>query len=410
MSDPIVIVGGGRAAASLVDAYRDAGGDAAVTILSAEGHPPYNRPPLSKFVLRGEMPPEDALVHPAEEYAERDVELRLESRVESVDTDGHTVRLASGETVPYGTLVIASGARPRTLPLPGADLPGVHTFRTLDDATTVHKAALEARKVLVVGGSFIGSEVAASLRMLGLDVTIVELGERLVPALGSAELSEQIADLYREQGVKLILGEQLQELRGDGGRLVGARTASGRQIDALLAVVGVGVVPETGFLEGSGIEVDNGVVVDDRFRASVADVYAIGDVARFHDTVVGRPRRIEHWSAANSHGRYLGRSLAGESVPYEHVATFFTKMFDLQLQVLGDPDGGVDEVVLRGSIAERSLLGLYLRDERLVGAVVVGQNADVVEELTTLLRDQPRVRDRARLSDEGTRPAALFGD
>ena len=406
--DPIVVVGGGRAAASLVDAYREAGGEALVTILAAESHPPYNRPPLSKFILRGEMPPEDAFVHTAEEYEEQLVELRLETRVESVDTDAHTVTLASGETVPYGTLVIASGARPRTIPLPGADLPAVHTFRTLDDATTVHAEALEARKALVVGGSFIGSEVAASLRMLGLEVTIVERGERLVPALGSPELSEQVADLYREQGVELLLGEQLEELRANGRMLVGARTTSGREIEAFLAVVGVGVEPEVGFLEGSGIEVDNGIVVDDHFRASVADVYAIGDVARFHDVVVGRPRRIEHWSNANAQGVHLGRNLAGKGTPFEHVATFFTKMFDLQLQVLGDPDGGVDEVVLRGSIAERNLLGLYLRDERLIGAVVVGQNADMVEELTTLLRDQPKLGDRSHLATDGVRPAALF--
>ena len=147
----------------------------------------------------------------------------------------------------------------------------------------------------MVGGSFIGSEVAASLRMLGLEVTIVERGERLIPALGSPELSEQVADIYREQGVELLLGEQIEELRANGRMLVGARTASGREIEAFLAVVGVGVEPEVGFLEGSGIEVDNGIVVDDHFRASVADVYAIGDVARFHDAVVGRPRRIEHW-------------------------------------------------------------------------------------------------------------------
>jgi len=406
--DPIVVVGGGRAAASLVDAYREGGGEALITILSAESHPPYNRPPLSKFILRGEMPPEDAYVHTPEEYEEQLVELRLETLVESVDPDAHTVTLAGGEAVPYGTLVIASGAHPRTLPLPGIDLPAVHTFRTLDDSTTVHAEALEAHKALVVGGSFIGSEVAASLRMMGLEVTIVERGERLVPQLGSPELSDQVADLYREQGVELLLGEQLEELKANGQMLVGARTKSGIDIEAFVAVVGVGVEPEVGFLEGSGIDVDNGILVDDHFRASVADVYAIGDVARFQDVVVGRPRRIEHWSNANAQGIHLGQSLAGKSTPFEHVAAFFTKMFDLQLQVLGDPDGGVDEVVLRGTIASGNLLGLYLRDERLVGAVLVGQTGDMVEELTGLLREQPQLSDRSHLATDGVRPSALF--
>jgi NADPH-dependent 2,4-dienoyl-CoA reductase/sulfur reductase-like enzyme len=408
--DPIVIVGGGRAAASVVDAYREAGGEASITILSADEHPPYNRPPLSKGILRGEMEPAEALVHTAEEYEDQVVELRLETTVASVDPDAHTVRLASGETLPYGTLVIASGARPRTLPVAGADLPAVHTFRTLADATSVVAEAADARKALVVGGSFIGSEVAASLRMLGLDVTLVEMAEHLTPALASPELSEQVEELYREHGVELLLGDQIEEFRANGRMLVGARTESGHDIEAFLAVVGVGVEPELGFLEGSGIEVDNGVVVDDRFRASVADVYAIGDAARFDDAVAGRPRRIEHWSNAHNQGTHLGRSLAGKRSAYAEVATFFTKLFDLQLQVLGDPDGGVDEVVIRGSIPERNVLGLYLRDDRLVGAVVVGQNADLVEELKTLLRDQPQVRDRSRLATDGVRPIALFGD
>ena len=405
-----MIIGGGRAAASLVDAYREAGGDALITILSADAHPPYNRPPLSKGVLRGEMEPLAALAHEAEEYEDLVVELRLETHVESVDPGAHTVQLAGGESVPYGTLVIASGARPRELPVPGGDLPAVHTFRTLDDAVAVATEASEARKALVVGGSFIGSEVAASLRMRGLDVTLVELGDHLTPALASPALSDQVADLYREQGVELLLGEQIDEFRANGRMLTGARTGSGREIEAFLAVVGVGVEPNVDFLEGSGLELDNGVVVDDHFSTSAADIYAIGDVARFDDVVAGRPRRIEHWSNANNQGKYLGRHLAGDRAGYAEVAAFFTKLFDLQLQVLGDPDGGVDEVVIRGSIPDRSLLGFYLRDDRLVGAVVVGQGEDMVEELKALLREKPKVTDHSRLANEHVRPKAVFAD
>jgi NADPH-dependent 2,4-dienoyl-CoA reductase/sulfur reductase-like enzyme len=406
--DPIVIVGGGRAAASLIDAYRAAGGDALITVVSADEHPPYNRPPLSKGVLRGEMEPLDVLVHPLAEYEDMVVELRLQTPVEAVDTEAHTVLLAGGDTLPYGTLVIASGTRPRVLAVPGADLPAVHTYRTLADAIAMREEAPEARKALVVGGSFIGSEVAASLRLLGLDVTIVEMGDRLVPALASATLSEQVADLYREHGVELLLGEQIEEFRGNGRMLTGARTGSGREIEAFLAVVGVGVEPNVDFLAGSGLEVDNGIVVDDQFRTSAKDVYAVGDVARFDDVVAGRPRRVEHWSNADSQGTLLGRNLAGGRTGYAEVSAFFTKLFDLQLQVLGDPDGGVDEVVIRGSIPERSLLGFYLREDRLVGAVVVGQGGDMVEELKLLLREQPEVSDRSRLADKNVRPAAVF--
>jgi 3-phenylpropionate/trans-cinnamate dioxygenase ferredoxin reductase subunit len=406
--DPIVIIGGGRAAASFVDAYREAGGEALITILAADEAAPYNRPPLTKGVLRGEMEPNAALVHEAEDYDELVVELRLDTRVESIDTEAHTVQLAGGDSLPYGTLVIASGAHPRSLSVPGGDLPAVKTFRTLADAVALAEEAPEARKILVVGGSFIGSEIAASLRMRGLEVTLVEQGDHLMPAFASEEISDQVAELYREQGVELLLGEQIQEFRANGRSLTGAVTASGQEIEAFLAVVGVGVEPETGFLEGSGLELDNGIVVDDHLRAA-DDVWAIGDVARFDDTVAGRQRRIEHWSNADNQGRYLGQALATDGrTPYSEVAVFFTKLFDLQLQVLGDPGAGVDEVVVRGSIADRSLLAFHLREDRLVGAVVVGQGEDLIEELKVLLREQPEIGDRSRLGNEHVRPKAVF--
>jgi 3-phenylpropionate/trans-cinnamate dioxygenase ferredoxin reductase subunit len=390
MESEIVIVGGGRAAASLVTSYREAGGVARLTMVSADDRPPYNRPPLSKGFLRGDIADEQATyAHPASFYAESGVDLRLGETVTAVDVADRSVALGSGERLGYETLVIATGARPRTLPVPGADLEGVHTFRTLGDATAVRDAAEHAHAAVVIGGSFIGSEVAASLRLRGLEVTVVELGDRLMPALGSEELSTGLADLYREQGVELRLGAGLAELQGAHGRVAGARLESGEELPADLVVVGVGVTPSTGLLEGTPVTLDNGVVVDESFRASVEGVYAIGDVARFPDRVVGHPRRIEHWTAANAHGTYLGRVLAGSGGPYDELAVFFTQLFDMKLQVLGDPDGGVDDVVLAGSVAERRLLGLYVRDGRVVGAVVSGQDEETLERVTAVVREQP---------------------
>ena len=173
--------------------------------------------------------------------------------------------------------------------MPGADRVGVHTYRTLADATAVRAEAAEAHKAVVVGGSFIGCEVAASLRLRGLDVTVVEMGERLMPALSSDELSAQLADLYREHGVELALGDSVEELHGHGRLLAGARLASGQDVEAYLAVVGIGVQPNVDLVEGTGAEIDNGIVVDERFRTSVDGVYAVGDVARFPDPVAGHP-------------------------------------------------------------------------------------------------------------------------
>jgi 3-phenylpropionate/trans-cinnamate dioxygenase ferredoxin reductase subunit len=404
-SDPIVVVGGGLAAARLATEYRAAGGPAVVTILSAEPDPPYNRPPLTKGFLRGELDRNGPLVRTAAEYEDDVVELRLGTTVARLDPEAHEVETDSGERVPYGALVLATGARPRPLPLPGADLAGVHTYRTLMDAEAVRNAAADAHAAIVIGGSFIGAEAAASLRLLGLDVTLVELGSSLMPQLRCPELSDELAELYRAAGVEVLLETQLEELTGNGRLLTGARTADGRQLEGFLAIVGVGVVPNVELAEAAGAEVDDGVVVDGRFRTSLADVYAIGDVARYPDPTSGRLRRIEHWSNADAQGAHLGRQLAGARAAYDELPIFFTMLFDKKLQVLGDVEPAV-ECVLRGSLADGRLLGFHLTgDRQLVGAVVHGESADVVAEVATLVRERPVVDDPARLADESLRPA-----
>jgi 3-phenylpropionate/trans-cinnamate dioxygenase ferredoxin reductase subunit len=408
-SDTIVVVGGGLASARFATEYRAAGGEAPVTILSSEEDPPYHRPPLTKGFLRGEVERDGTYVRPAEEYEDEVVELRLGVRAERIDPEKHAVVLEGGDEVRYATLVLATGARPRPLPLPGADLVGVHTYRFLSDAATVRTAAEEAHAAIVVGGSFIGAESAASLRLRGLDVTIIEMGPRLMPQLGSAALSDELADLYREQGVEVLLETELAELTGNGKLLTGARTKDGTTVEGYLAIVGIGVVPNVELAEDAGAEIDNGVVVDERFRTSLADVYAIGDVARYPDSTSGRLRRIEHWSSANAQGGHLGRQLAGSRAAYDELPVFFTQLFDKKFQVLGDPESATESVV-RGSLADGRFVGFQLTGEgQLVGAVVHGEPADVVEELKTVIRERPVIDDPVRLADENVRPAEAVG-
>ncbi len=403
--DPIVVVGGGLAAARLATEYRAAGGEASVTIVASEPDPPYNRPPLTKGFLRGEMDRDGPLVRPQAEYDDDVVELRLETTAERIDPDAHEVELAGGERLPYGTLVLATGARPRQLPLPGADLVGVHTYRTLRDAETVIRAAEDAHAAIVIGGSFIGAETAASLRARGLEVTIVEMGETLMPQLRCPALQAELVELYRSEGVEVLLETQLEELTGNGRLLTGARTADGRMLEGFLAIVGVGVVPNVELAQDAGADVDDGIVVDERFRTSLADVYAIGDVARYPDPTSGRMRRIEHWSNADAQGAHLGRQLAGARAAYDELPVFFTQLFDRKLQVLGDVEPAA-ECVLRGSLADGRLVGFHLaEDNRLVGAVVHGESADVVAELGALIREKPVVDDPSRLADDSLRPA-----
>ena len=404
-SDSIVVVGGGLAAGKLASEYRAAGGEAIVTILGAEPDPPYSRPPLTKGFLRGEIDRDGPLVRPLAEYEDEIIEVRLGTTVERIDPDAHEVELAGGQRVEYGTLVIATGARPRPLPLPGGDLVGVHTYRTLADAETVRAAAEEAHSAIVIGGSFIGAESAASLRLRGLTVTLVERGAALMPQLRAPALSEELAELYRAEGVEILLETELEELTGNGRLLTGARTKDGRTIEGYLAIVGIGVVPNVELAEEAGADVDDGIVVDERFRTSLPDVYALGDVAKYPDRSSGRLRRIEHWSNANAQGIHLGKQLAGAKAAYDEFPIFFTQLFDRKLQVLGDLEPAV-ECVLRGSLADGRLIGFHLTDEqRLVGAVVHGEAADVTAELETLIREKPVVDDPTRLLDESLRPA-----
>jgi len=408
-TDTIVVVGGGLSAARLAIEYRAAGGEAPVTILSDAQDPPYHRPPLTKGFLRGEVERDGTYVQTPEEYEDEVVELRLETTVERIDPEAHVVVLEGGEEVPYATLVVATGARPRPLPLPGADLVGVHTYRFLPDAASVRAAADEAHSAIVVGGSFIGAESAASLRLRGLAVTLIEMGPRLMPQLGSREVSDELAELYREQGIEVLLETELAELTGNGKLLTGARTKDGATIEGYLAIVGIGVVPNVELAKEAGAEVDDGIVVDERFRSSLPDVYAIGDVARYPDSTSGRLRRIEHWSSANAQGGHLGRQLAGSKDPYQELPVFFTQLFDKKFQVIGDPESATESVV-RGSLADGRLVGFNLADDgRLVGAVVHGESADVVEELKSLVRERPVIEDVTRLTDENVRPAEAVG-
>jgi 3-phenylpropionate/trans-cinnamate dioxygenase ferredoxin reductase component len=409
MNDRTVIIGGGLAAARVAQAFRKAGGEGPVTILGKEPDAPYNRPPLSKGFLRGELESGDTLVQPEADYAAAGVDLRLGCEVAGIDTAAKTVALAGGGSLPYDRLVLASGSLPRALGIPGEQLAGVHTYRTLADASAVRDAAATAPAALVIGGGFIGMETTASLRRRGLAVTQIDIDDHLYASLQAPPLSQSLERLYRDKGVDVLLGDQVEEFHGSAGKLTGARTRSGREIAAELAIVGVGVQPSTGYLAGSGVALEQGtVIVDERFATNVPGIWAVGDIARFHDPVFGHRRLIQHWTNANHQGERLGRLLAGEDAPYDQVAFFFSEVFGTKIGLLGDLDGGHDELVMRGSLEEGALIGWYLRDRRLAAALIVGQPPEAQEELNALLRGRARVADRDALADPAASPGAAF--
>src|SRR3954470_11478200 len=334
----IGIVGGGLAAAKVVEGYREAGGRDRITIWSRDPHGPYHRPPLSKRLLRGEAEPADALVHPKEWYAEQDVDLRAGEELASLDE------------VQAETVVIATGAPPRAL---GDAL----VLRTLDDSLEIRRRAQGARTAIVIGGGFIGCEVTASLTQLGVQVTQVVREPHVFWPLQAPPLSEALHETFRSHGVDLRL------------------EATEIPTDADLVVAGIGVEPNVELAAAAGLEVRSGVVVNERFETSKPGVYAVGDAAEFFDPLFGRHRRIEHWSNAAYHGTTLGKILAGEDVRYDVVSSFFSEQFGRSFKAFGDA-AGHEGTSLEGDFRGDRAVFRFTRNGGVIAAVLTGLDED----------------------------------
>jgi 3-phenylpropionate/trans-cinnamate dioxygenase ferredoxin reductase component len=380
-SSRIVVVGASLAGLRAAEEIRIAGFDGPVTVVGAEPHAPYDRPPLSKQVLRGDWPVErTALTVTAEGGLDAlDLDWRLGERATALDLAGRTVTLAGGGTVPWDGLVVATGAAPRELP-GTADLAGVHTLRTVDDCLAI-RAELDggATRVVVVGAGFIGAEVAASCRVRGCDVTVLEaLPVPLGRALGD-EMGAVMGDLHRDHGVDVRLGTGVAGFEGDGaGRVARVRLADGGAVDADVVVVGIGVSPVTGWLEGSGLALDDGVVCDATTLAAPG-VVAAGDVARWPSHRFGELMRVEHWDNAVTMGAHAGRRLLEELAggagpgapvePYDPVPWFWSDQYDRKIQLAGRSSAADEVRVVDGDPAERRFVALYRRGDRITGVL-----------------------------------------
>jgi NADPH-dependent 2,4-dienoyl-CoA reductase/sulfur reductase-like enzyme len=389
----LVIIGGGLASARAIKSFREAGGEGSIALVSKDATLPYHRPPLSKKFLRGETD-EKPLVEDEAFYAEHGVEVLLETTVSAVDVRDRAVEVES-RRIGYRRLLLATGAWPRRLRVPGGDLDGVLTLRTVGDSSAIRDAAARAERAVVVGAGFIGMEVSASLRQIGKDVSLVHLSRWLFEQLGVEQLSDELAALYEANGVDLVLGHEIEAFHGDG-TLEAVTTKNGRRVEADLAVVGIGVEPVTGFLEGSGIEVDNGIVVNERFETNVPHVYAAGDVANFFDPLFARRRRIEHWSNANYQGTEVGKVLAGGDGGYDTISTFFTEIFGTTINIFGDARRD-SQVVVHGSLTE-SMYVLYGDEkEEVIGALSVGQPEGIEELLKQQITAHAPINEAAAL-------------
>lgn len=395
---PFVIVGGGLAGAKGAEALRDQGYDGPLVLVGDEPDRPYERPPLSKGYLLGADDRDSAFVHDAAWYAEHDVDLRLGSTVVEIDPGRHTVVHDDGRTLRYAKLLLATGSSPRRLTLPGADAAGVHYLRRLPDSDAVKSALASVRRLLVVGGGWIGLEVAAAARTAGVEVTIVETQE--LPLLGALgpELARVFADLHVEHGVTLRTGASVERFTVDGEQVSGAVLADGGRLETDAVVVGIGAVPNLQLAAAAGLRVHSGVVVDARLQSSDPDIVVAGDIAEADHPLLGPGIRVEHWANALNQPAVAASTMLGGDAVYDELPYFFTDQYDLGMEFHGlVRPGGYDDVVYRGDVAAREFVSFWLRD----GRVVAGMNVnvwDVGEPVKALIRSGEPV-DVARLTD-----------
>jgi len=370
-----VVIGAGHAGGRAVEAMRNAGFEGEIVLVGAEEHLPYERPPLSKELLQAKPDYTFPYIRPREYFDEQKIELRLGVAATAITPTEKTVTLANGEALSYDKLLLTTGGRVRTLPLLGSNLDRVHYLRTLDEGHAIGAALGEGRNLVVIGGGFIGLEVAASARQRGGSVTVLEIADRLMGRGVPHSISQYFLDLHRDNGVDIRLGTGVEQINGDGA-VSGVTTSSGERLDADMVVIGVGIIPETGLAEDAGLKVENGIVVDEFCRTSAADIYAAGDVTSHFSPFAGRHIRLEAWQCAQNMAIAAAKVMCGEEAAYSEVPWMWSDQFDTNLQVAGLPNSW-DNIVGRGDVASGNYIGFVLDGEKIAGAIALNQPRDL---------------------------------
>ena len=365
----IVIVGGGHAAGQAAATLRQEGYEGRVVVIGEEPHIPYQRPPLSKQYLAGEYGLERVYLRPAKFYESKNIEVRHGVRVQSIDAKAQTVACADGETVAYDKLLLATGARPRRLPVSGGSLPGVHYLRTIADVDAIKQDFQPGRRIAIVGGGYIGLEVAAVAVEMGLQATILEMEPRILQRVATPAMSAFYHELHAGKGVAIRTNARVDAFAGTN-RLTAVVCTDGEQVQADLAIVGVGVVPNLELAQAAGLNCDDGIVVDEHARTSDEHIYGAGDCTNHPNPLLGRRVRLESVPNAMEQSRAAAANMAGNPRTYATMPWFWSDQYDLKLQMVGFPAEG-DERVLRGDPAARQFANFYVRDGVLAAAEAV---------------------------------------
>jgi 3-phenylpropionate/trans-cinnamate dioxygenase ferredoxin reductase component len=404
-----VIIGGGLAGGSAAEAIREVDPRGSLVLVTQEHRRPYHRPPLSKSFLQGKKELEGVFLQDEEYYQSQHIALLMGTRALVLDRANRTVSLDNGQTLRYDRLLLATGGRAWRLPLPGNDLDQVFTLRTVEDSQRIRDAGGKGRRALVLGGSFIGSEVAMSLAQLGTHVTMAFPEARLMARIAPPEFSAWLESMYREQGVRVLTGTTAERLEGDG-QVARAVLDNGETLDVDLVVMGVGIRLNTGLAQEAGLALGeaDAVLVDEYLRTSDANIYAAGDIAAWPDQVFDKRLRVEHWDVAQNQGIRAGRNMAGDRAPYTVMPYFFSDLFDLSLEVWGDIDSW-DQTVLRGSLEEGSYAFYYFDRGKLTGVLAVGRPDEERGPMQSLIKQRlDYERSAKKLENERVTLASLL--
>lgn len=387
-----LIVGGGLAGAIAAQTLRDEGFDGRITLLGEESHRPYERPPLSKDYLLGNADRDSIFVHPMPWYEDHTIELRLGTTVTTLDPASRTITTATGARLAYDKLLLATGSTPRRLSVPGADLNGVRYLRMVEDSERLKSGFAQAPRVVIIGGGWIGLEAAAAARQAGSDVTLLERSEMPLLRILGPEAAAMFADLHRDHGVDLRCQTEVVELTGRDGRVTGVILSDGSRIDADLVVVGVGVTPNINLAAEAGLDVGDGVTVDEHLRTSDVDIFAAGDIASAFNPRLDRHIRVEHWANARRQGATAAKAMMGHDVVDARPSYFYSDQYDLGMEYTGDiGPSGYDQVIFRRHADPSEVIVFWLHEQR----VQAGMNLniwDVAEDIERLIESASPVK------------------
>jgi len=375
---PFLLIGGGMASATCASELRAKGAEGEIVLVGREPEPPYERPPLSKEYLRGEAKREDAYVNDPDWYVQNDVDLRSGTNVMSLDPEARVAKLQGGDEITFEKALVATGANVNILRVEGAEQEGIHYLRAYGNSDSIRESAEKAKRVVLIGGSYIGCEVAASLTAKGTDCAIVMMEDVALSRTFGEEAGRYFHDILESKGIEIHAGETLEAFEGDGD-VNAIVTESGKTVEGDCVVVGAGVKPDVMLAQRAGLEVDDGIICDSRLQTSVEGIYAAGDVCSYDSVVHGRRIRIEHWDVAMQQGQYAARAMLGEESPYDVVPYFFSDLADwASLEYVG-PAQDWDEEIWRGDKDSGEFLVIYLKDGKVAGALSVERSEDLGE-------------------------------